>query len=419
MCETFIQNCVRTTFPEHRQHFMKAIKAFMMSVRTALTKDIKKYVSGEEEKSEDLERLVEFLRRVIEFCTDNLYVDKPMETALPLFETLKIIQDHFGEFPYHIRVTNILPELRLLSKENLLQSKELVLFLLNSFKSTWSLLRLSAYDILYHLPNDHELFNDRDFVNGVMYETAMAYCNNPKAMVSEGAGLLLKLLFGKCLPMLNFIEQGTEREMQLQFCYHILNEIKARLTVFQHTLIVEGKTTSLIHGLLGFFKNLFASFKINHKDLNEKQFEEWRVFFNQLLKMCLEISSQCSNLLSNNRLDVDGSAGDLSVDCRGHPINAAGAAEDAYGDYDNLILVGVWLAVKENGLTLFNLLRWLELPSDENDNTKFITDDEISNLCESLLHMLFTFRHRGAIEKAAEIFSLLSNKLLCSNQVKY
>jgi len=106
MCETFIKNCVRTTFPEHRQNFMKAIKSFMMAIRSALTKDIKKYVSGEmETKNHDLEQLVNFLRRVIYFCTENLYVDKPMETALPLFEVLKMIQDYFGEFPYHIRVT--------------------------------------------------------------------------------------------------------------------------------------------------------------------------------------------------------------------------------------------------------------------------------------------------------------------------
>ena len=60
----------------------------------------------------------------------------------------------------------------------------------------------------------------------------------------------------------------------------------------------------------------------------------------------------------------------MQVDCRGHPINSslnatktAGNEEEAYGDYDNLILVGVWLAVKENGQTLYNLLRWLELPT--------------------------------------------------------
>jgi hypothetical protein len=110
----------------------------------------------------------------------------------------------------------------------------------------------------------------------------------------------------------------------------------------------------------------------------------------------------------------------MTVDCRGHPINQAkGAETEAYGDYDNLILVGVWLAVKENGQALFNLLKWLELPSDEQDDSKFLHDSGIKGLSESLLNMLFSFRHRGAIEKAAESFSLLSNKLLCSNQAKY
>ena len=114
---------------------------------------------------------------------------------------------------------------------------------------------------------------------------------------------------------------------------------------------------------------------------------------------------------------------DVAIDCRGHPINKTKDEgkkdEETYGDYENLILVGVWLAVKENGQTLFNLLKWFELPTDENDNTKFLQDDEIKSLCDSLLTMLFEFKHRGAIEKAAESFSLLCNKLLCSNLAKY
>jgi len=72
---------------------------------------------------------------------------------------------------------------------------------------------------------------------------------------------------------------------------------------------------------------------------------------------CLEISKVCAQLLSNNRLQgADGGEDELQVDCRGHPISqnpdAKGSGdnqEEAYGDYDNLILVGVWLAVKENG----------------------------------------------------------------------
>ncbi len=55
------------------------------------------------------------------------------------------------------------------------------------------------------------------------------------------------------------------------------------------------------------------------------------------------------------------------------------------GDYENLILVGVWLAVKENGLTLFNILQWLELPSNENDDSKFIIHKDIVALCDNFI----------------------------------
>ena len=128
-------------------------------------------------------------------------------------------------------------------------------------------------------------------------------------------------------------------------------------------------------------------------------------------------------MLSNNRLESgveDNEVNDLSIDCRGHPINQNKSGEnEAYGDYDNLILVGVWLAVKENGQVLYNLLKWLSLPTDENDDSKFLHDKDIKTICESLLTMLFSFKHRGAIEKTAESFSLLCNKLLSSNLAKY
>jgi hypothetical protein len=186
---------------------MKAVRNFMMSIRTALTKDIKKYVSGED-KTEDLDKLLSFLRRTISFCEQNLYVDKPFETALPLFEILKMIQDHFGNYNHHIRVTLILPALGLLEKEELMQSKQLTVFLLNSLKSTWAIVRQSAYDILYHFPKDHSLLNDKEFVNDLIFKSALSWCNNPKAMVSEGSGLLLKLLFNKCLHSLAFIDSS-------------------------------------------------------------------------------------------------------------------------------------------------------------------------------------------------------------------
>jgi hypothetical protein len=53
------------------------------------------------------------------------------------------------------------------------------------------------------------------------------------------------------------------------------------------------------------------------------------------------------------------------------------------------------------------------------DNNQFLLDKDVKGLCTSFLSMLFEFKHRGAIEKAAECFSLLCNKLLSSNLAKY
>lgn len=85
----------------------------------------------------------------------------------------------------------------------------------------------------------------------------------------------------------------------------------------------------------------------------------------------MEISKICSGLLSNNRLTEEG---EELVDSRGHPIvqasdllNIEASGEPKFEDYENLILVGIWLAVKENGETLKNLLKWAELPQNLND----------------------------------------------------
>lgn len=119
-----------------------------------------------------------------------------------------MIQDLFGDFDYQLRVTQILPAFKLLSKEGLMESKDLIIYLLNSLKSSWALVRLNAFYLLTHMPDDHKLLTDKDFVNQVLMNTAMSYSNNPKAMVAEGSGLLLKLVFIKCLSHLDIVDSS-------------------------------------------------------------------------------------------------------------------------------------------------------------------------------------------------------------------
>lgn len=48
-------------------------------------------------------------------------------------------------------------------------------------------------------------------------------------------------------------------------------------------------------------------------------------------------------------------------------ISTETEAAGGENDYENLILVGVWLAVKENGETLKNLLKCADLPENSED----------------------------------------------------
>jgi hypothetical protein len=84
----------------------------------------------------------------------------------------------------------------------------------------------------------------------------------------------------------------------------VLSIVKQRLTTFTSSLVTEGKTSALIHGLLSFFKHVFADLVFDKNDL--ASFAQWRELYHTLLQMCLEINQTCAALLSNNRLTQEG-----------------------------------------------------------------------------------------------------------------
>ena len=102
LCERFVKHALRTTFPEFRQKYMKAVKNFLIRIRTACDKDIKKYPQA---TSQPLQDAIDFLKDLLIFIESTLYLDKPVEGALPYFELLKIIFELFGDFEYKLRIT--------------------------------------------------------------------------------------------------------------------------------------------------------------------------------------------------------------------------------------------------------------------------------------------------------------------------
>ena len=202
----FIKHGLRTTFPEFRQKYIKAVKGFLIRLRTACEKDIKK-CQDPADASEALRDCIAFLFEVLQYTEENLYLDKPVEASLPYFEILKIIMELFGDFEYKLRITQIYPACHLLSKIGFFNEKRksLFIFLVNSMKSTWAQVRLHAFAILCRFPDDYAMLNDKAFVNDVLMGAASELANNPKAMMAEASALFHNLLFRKCLPHLSFL----------------------------------------------------------------------------------------------------------------------------------------------------------------------------------------------------------------------
>lgn len=62
-------------------------------------------------------------------------------------------------------------------------------------------------------------------------------------------------------------------------------------------------------------------------------------------------------------------------------------------DYDNLVVVGIWLIAKENGSMLHSLIEWLQFPTSTEDTSKLTSAAEIFSLGETFLDMMFSFKH--------------------------
>ena len=102
-------------------------------------------------------------------------------------------------------------------------------------------------------------------------------------MMAEASALMLKLALTKCIQAvdlralcspehcgdLNFDDNAVfspNDDRRLVMCWIVLSMVKSRLQNFQSNLISQGKTSTLIHGLLAFFKHLFNDLKVGTRE---------------------------------------------------------------------------------------------------------------------------------------------------------
>ena len=249
---TFIKNCIQTTFPDYRQKFMKPITFFFLRLRSVFAKDIKKFdPSCENEQHKEktkltLEPLVKFIAEIIDYSSRNLYMDKAIEGSFPLFDVLKLIQDYFGGHEFKINKAKIFEPVNLLEKFGLFQNKSLFYFLVNSLKSSWANVRHTSFSLLSKYADNYPEFHNANFVNNQLIPTALEFCNDPRSMMAEACGLMLKLALTKCIKVVDIfritfqpsseavqndqqLSDSLKRKMMLEQVFGI---VKLRLVTF-------------------------------------------------------------------------------------------------------------------------------------------------------------------------------------------
>ena len=214
-----IKKCMVTAFPDTRQKMMKTISKFFIRLRSLMAKDIRRYdptlaqsnPSLHTTRWAPLEPLYLFLEGLTTYAEENLYLEKPIEGAFPLFDVLKLIIDLFGSKECYINKAKQFEALNFIKKAKngqLLRSKSLFMFLLNSMKATWTNVRINAFELLSKYDDEYVLFHDSSFVNGILIPTALDFLKDPRAMMAEACALMMKLVFIKCIEVADLTKFG-------------------------------------------------------------------------------------------------------------------------------------------------------------------------------------------------------------------
>jgi heme exporter protein D len=153
-----------------------------------------------------------------------------------------------------------------------------------------------------------------------------------------------------------------------------LVEIRERASLLQ-TFCLGTSEPGLPHGLLCFVRLLLKHI-VPKEDLALR-----------LIETVKAVMTSTQSILSRYAVsDEDG----YMIDCRGHLITGAPERE-------SLVLMGVWLACKENSMLIETFAEWIM-------QTKGLTEalrEQLDDLAQLTLNVLLSFKHRGAIEKTS------------------
>ncbi|CAF3615024.1 unnamed protein product [Rotaria socialis] len=193
--------------------------------------------------------------------------------------------------------------------------------------------------------------------------------------------------------------------------YLLINHITKRLdSEVQHAKInlLQAAKNGPMYGCLS---GINALLTIIHHDKynNQKQINEWRIVFDHLIKICLEIASITGPIVSSSSPE-----GMMPMELT--DISGKDEDESSNGQITSqMLLVCCWRTIKEISL-LFSRLGQIGIKYIQNENQyRFINLKQVHIICNYYMEQLLKSRHCGAYELAYTGFLIICEQLWSSN----
>lgn len=336
------------------------------------------------------------------------------------------------------------------------------LLLVGSIIDSWDRLRENSFRILLRFPNPLPGISTNILVEEVTRWAKRLVCS-PRVRESDAGALTLRLLFRKYVLDLSWIvrisvdvncislqsdtsngkcKSGTTMFPVIEYVVSLINWLQA-IVEEAETDLAESCKKSFVHGVLLTLRYTFEELDWN-SDVVLCSMSEMRQALEKLLELIMRITSlalwvvsadawylpeDMDEMIDDDAFLVEEPSGTSSTMSSSEPdVKYSKHTEDTRS-FDQIVMVGCWLAMKEVSLLLGTIIRKIPLPtgSDLNfsssegsfceaaDPDVMLDLKQLEKIGNHFLEVLLKMKHNGAIDKTRAGFTALCNRLLCSN----
>eukprot|EP01125_Pyxidicula_operculata_P005603 TRINITY_DN1966_c1_g1_i1.p1 TRINITY_DN1966_c1_g1~~TRINITY_DN1966_c1_g1_i1.p1 ORF type:complete len:2017 (-),score=539.79 TRINITY_DN1966_c1_g1_i1:25-6075(-) len=370
----------------------------MLRIRDGVKKNYKYLIKTG--KTEEVKYYVNYLNNLGKFLTSSLY---PEASHYRMTNTVDYIKSLFTSCGYD----ELVPFAQASGVNLEIINSDSVSVLLNGLWDYFQENRTGAFDILKKLSAPFPGYTTPDKVEFLVSQT-LRRINSPRMRECESACLSVGILMQKYVQEASWLinisaddnkitvnpnPSGQEKEQRMiYFINSFINIVNSHLKVAK-TDLVKASMYYPMHGPLMAIRYILSNINFNDK-LNLSQHKEWRDVVQRIIATAADVQATMWTYTHyiTYRATVDGGSEEPILDpMQSSSTRVAGQSQ--------AISICAWMCMKEVSLVLGTLVEQVPLPKKQQTEEPILSIDQIEKIGNTLLEILLSVLHEGAIEK--------------------